>query len=320
MNKATACILGGAIGDAMGMPYEIFIGSCRSLKDIKEMVYKQRKSLKDIPHKYVVGGPFNLQAGEWTDDTSQMLCLTDSILEHKTVDIADLMRKIRKWWFNGYNSCNGTPLGLGGNTAKALYSFDEDDPYKCVGGTNPEKDAGNGSLMRLAPVPVYWHKDINEAIMMARLQTKVTHNVIEAQDGSALMTYIIWLALNGKDKDTIFGMLEKCPTLYDVNVIELTKPNAKWRTATEDDILTLPGRCLWTLEAALWCIYNTNNFESAVMKAVRLGGDSDTVGSVTGQIAGALYGMDSIPKDWINNLYHKDTILQKANNLYLANM
>lgn len=319
MDKAIASMLGGAIGDALGVTQEIFPCS-RSLVETHEQVMKQRKA-RTIPQQmYEGGGPWQhhgliLKPGEWTDDTSMMLCLADSILRMKTVDNGNLMKHFIAWWFHGYNSCNGKSLGLGGNTKNALNSFNPREPSKVVGGTDPRNDAGNGAIMRLAPVPIYWHETLDLAIDMAYLQAATTHNVSETRDGSALMTFIIWHALNGYNKDYIFNNLNEC-AIENEEIKELMDMNASWRTKTEDDIITLPGRCLWTLEAALWCVYHTNSFKDAVIKAVNLGGDADTVGSVTGQIAGAIYGLRNIPHEWLDGLHHRREIELRAIALY----
>jgi ADP-ribosyl-[dinitrogen reductase] hydrolase len=322
MDKCYGSLLGCAVGDALGIAQEIFVGSCRNLQDISEKVKKQRNKRKSIgiQTEYEDGGPwadkgFIIKAGTFTDDTSMMLCLTDSILQNETVDTADLILKFRNWWYEGYNSSTGISFGLGHNTSKALNRYDPKKPYEPTGGRNAEKDAGNGAIMRLAPVPIYWKHDLSTTLKMARAQTVTTHNVIEALDGSALLSYIIWHAINGEDKDTIFGHISKCALEHE-GIRELTSENARWKTATEDDIITLPGRCLWTLEAAIWCIHNTDNFSDAIIKAINLGGDADTVGAVTGQIAGALYGIKNIPPEWLDGLHHKSKILMRVEALY----
>jgi len=136
-------------------------------------------------------------------------------------------------------------------------------------------------------------------------------------DTSALMAFVMWHAINGQDKAAIFGLLpELQDKLLHAEVAELAMSNAKWRTAPEECIITLPSRCLWTLEAALWCVYNTSNFEDAVVKAINLGGDADTVGAITGQIAGAIYNVKSIPERWLQGLKHRDSILKRVIALY----
>jgi ADP-ribosylglycohydrolase len=131
------------------------------------------------------------------------------------------------------------------------------------------------------------------------------------------MAFIIWHGLNGKPKDIIFDMLEECPVQHE-GIRELTRKDARWRTKTKDELITLPGRCLWTLESALWCVYHTSTFKDALITAINLGGDADTVGSVTGQIAGAIYGLGGIPKDWLEDLHHCLGIVEKAIYLYYS--
>jgi ADP-ribosyl-[dinitrogen reductase] hydrolase len=325
IKKAIGSMIGGAIGDSIGFPYEIF-PKTTNLIDVHQMVLTQRKNIIINPEQpFESGGPWSsigmsLPAGSWTDDTAMMLCLSDSIMTCKTVDISDLMIRFRKWWSSGYNSCTGFAVGLGGNIRKAICSFDEDNPYKLLGGTNPDTDSGNGSLMRLAPCCVYWSNDIAlaKAIEMVKLQTATTHNTPEALDTSCIMTFIIWHGINNFTKEQIFKKLYEC-YIYITNIHckALISENASWRFKRADQIYTLPGRALWSLEAALWCVFHTNNFTEAIIRAVSLGGDADTIGSITGQIAGALYGVDNIPATWIEKVKHHKQIIQRAKALYL---
>ena len=323
LSKAQGAILGCAVGDALGITQEIFVERPNHIEVTLQQVRNQRKSRKacGLQTELEGLGPWEhitLEAGEWTDDTAMLLCLCDSILQHTTVDTADLVTKFRSWWYQGYNACrHKTSLGLGGNTQEALERFDPEHPLILTGGSNPETDAGNGALMRLAPVPVYWHASLETAMLMARKQAQTTHNVPEALDTCALMTFIMWHAINGLDKAAIFDLLPSLEGAFQhADVAKLVMANAKWRTAHEDSIITLPSRCLWTLEAALWCVYNTSTFEDAVLKAINLGGDADTVGAITGQIAGAMYGVKCIPEPWLQGLKHQDSISKRATALY----
>lgn len=315
MQLHIAPILGGAIGDALGVTQEIF-PRFRDLDEIQQQVISSRRAVPQTD--YEGNGPWSnlrLAPGEWTDDTAMMLCLADSLIDCKKLDVADLMRKFVMWLETGYNSSKPFAIGIGGNIMRSLMRFNERHPYKLCGGRDPDTDAGNGSLMRLAPVPVFWRNDLKAALDAARLQTQTTHNVPETIDGSALMAFIIWHGLNGMQKTEIFAKLRECPDLTHAGIIELTYENAAWKTKTADEIRTLPGRCLWSLEAALWCVYNSDNFEEAVIRAVNLSGDADTVGSITGQIAGAIWGLNSIPQRWIDGLAQKEHIISVASSL-----
>lgn len=310
------CAVGDARGDALGVTQEIFVERPNHIDFTLQQVREQRLSRKTrgLQIELEGGGPWEhitLEAGERTDDTAMLLCLCDSKLQHATVDTADLVTKFRSWWYQGYNACrHNMSLGIGGNTQEALERFDPEHPPTLTWGSNPDTDAGRGALLRLAPVPVYWHADLETAMLMARKQAPTTHNVQEAMDSCALMTFIMWHAINGLDTAALFDLLPSLEgTFQHAEIAELVMANVKWRTALEDRIITLPSRCLWTMEAALWCVYNTRNFEDAVLKAINLGGDADTVGAITGQIAGAIYGVKCIPERWLRGLKHADSML-----------
>lgn len=320
INKARACMLGLAIGDALGAAEETFPNA--TFDETIKKVLTQRERLRKNPLINMKANPnFHLEPGDFTDDTSMALCLADSLLINQKLNLNDLIRRFVNWWDKGYNASVkilkngkwiGYSVGLGGNTGKALKNFKKTlNPI--AGGTDPNKDAGNGAIMRMAPVALYYHNDIDMAMNMAKLQAIVTHNVSESKDGCALMAYIICCAMEGKSKDEIFNSMYMINSkLENKDIIELTKIGASWRTKDEAKILTLPGRTLWSLEAALWCIYNTNNFKDAIIKSVNLGGDADTVGAIVGQMAGAIYGMNNIPALWLDTLKHKEKIEKRA--------
>lgn len=319
-SRACASIVGGAIGDALGMCLEIFPKS-GDLEKIHAQVLNQRIESEFVTD-FQSGGPWKssgliLQAGEWTDDTAMLLCLADSLLARKSVDVGDLMMRFVQWWFKNYNACNGRSLGLGGNVKKALYAFDPRNAYELLGGTDPDKDAGNGALMRLAPVPVYYKDDFEEMIQAVKLQTATTHNVPETLEGSAIMANVIWMGIHGKSKNEIFDNIGSGLSLSHAGMIELA--SGAFKSKEEHEIRTLPGRCLWSLEAALWSVYHADSFEEAVVKAVNLGGDADTVGSIAGQIAGSIYGMEAIPDRWRDKLWHYQQIVDRAEALYGSN-
>ena len=318
LDRCKGAILGCAIGDALGITQETFVERPHHLQYTRQQVLLQRqvRRAKGCQTELEGGGPWDemrLDPGEWTDDTAMMLCLGDSLLQCGKLDTADLMIKFRSWWYEGYNACrHNMSIGLGSNTQEALERFDLKQPYTLSGGSNPDTDAGNGALMRLAFVPVFC-QDVQTAMSMARLQAQTTHNVPEAMDTCAVMAFAMWHAINGASKANMFVRLQELQhNLQHADTALLLEPNASWIYASEDDIITLPSRCLWTLEAALWCVFHTHTFEEALVKAINLGGDADTVGAVTGQIAGALYGASCIPDRWLQGLKHRNNIEQRA--------
>lgn len=323
LDKAYGAMLGGAVGDALGITQEMFVERPNHLDYTQGQVLEERENRirHGLQTEMVGGGPWEhvrLEPGEWTDDTAMMLCLCDSILQRKNIDVADLMMKFRNWWYEGYNACRkNMALGLGANTQAALERFEPHLPQQLTGGKDASTDAGNGCLMRLAPVPIYWKDDLRQALTMARIQSQTTHNVPEALDCCMVMTYVIWHGINGVGKTKIFDMLtELSSKIQHPQVAALLQSDAPWRTAASEKIITLPGRCVWTLEAALWCIHQTDTFEDAVVTAINLAGDADTVGSITGQMAGALYGAGTIPSRWLCHIKHLDKIRKRSLALY----
>jgi len=319
-DRALASILGGAIGDALGVTQEV-LPQAEGIDAVQLQVLQQRSSRAYPQTEYEGGGPWanrglTLRPGEWTDDTAMMLCLSDSILNKGEIDIADLMARFADWVTNGYNSCQEFAVGLGSNVKSAISKFDPENPNILCGGTDSSRHASNGSLMRLAPVPVYWSHDLDTALAMSRMQTATTHNVPECLDGSALMAFAVWCGINGASKEEMIMSLRNCPDLHDPSIVEIASPTAHWLGRHADDIRTLPGRCSWSLEAAFWCIHTSSGFKESVVKAINLGGDADTVGSITGQIAGALYGLEAIPESWLGNLMYADKIRTRAESLF----
>jgi ADP-ribosyl-[dinitrogen reductase] hydrolase len=318
-SKIIGIFLGCAIGDALGLPHEISPIS-NDLEQIQNQVINIRKSFLNEITDYETGGQWQdqgyvVQKGEWSDDTSMMLCLADSLIENKKIIVSDLMKRFITWWSSGYNSCLGKSIGLGGNIGRSLNRFNEDEPEKLQGGTDPTQDSGNGSLMRLGPIPIFYtNKSLKEAIEAAKYQTATTHNTPEALDASALMCFFIWLALKNYSKSFIFDNLWRCELIND-DIKELSQINAKWKNKNKNEIRTLPGRCLWSLEAAFWCIYHTDTFEDALILAINLSGDADTIGAITGQLAGAIYGCSMIPMRWYQGLQRVDKIIDTAKRL-----
>jgi ADP-ribosyl-[dinitrogen reductase] hydrolase len=315
-SRAVGAILGGAIGDALGVTNEIF-PRADSLDAIHNDVLLQRLHFDGVQTEIVGGGPWTdaglfLEPGEWTDDTAMMLCVADSLIVKSDFDAGDLMSRFFDWYERGYNSCRAHAFGVGRVVKRALENFDRANPGNPAGGSDPARDAGNGSLMRLAPVPVFYNEDLERAISVARAQSACTHHVDECLDGCALMTFLLWNGINGSKREEAVGLLNRCSGLSHPAIRELTERADRWERLHSADIRTLPGRCVISLEAALWCFLTTESFEDALVRAVNLGGDSDTVGSITGQIAGSFYGREGIPERWIRTLKFRDEIEARA--------
>lgn len=185
------CLLGLATGDALGTTLE----------------FEQPGSFEPIDDM-VGGGPFNLKPGQWTDDTSMALCLATSLAERNEFDARDQMQRYVRWWKAGYFSSTGRCFDIGTTVRTALSRFESrGDPY--AGSTDPNT-AGNGSLMRLAPVPMYFAGDAEEAIHMAADSSRTTHGAQEAVDACRYYAGLVVGALRGLGKDTLLSR-SYCP-------------------------------------------------------------------------------------------------------------
>lgn len=257
------------------------------------------------------GGHFGLAAGMWTDDTSMALCLAESLIEKRGFDAKDQMTRYLNWWRWGYLSSTGECFDIGGTTRAALSRFEESgDPYS---GSTAPRAAGNGSIMRLAPVVLYFHPTLEEVMRYSAESSRTTHAAPEALDCCRLLAYVLVRALNGDYKS---GPLEdSLAFLAEPAVREIAKG-----TFTSKDVGSIRGSgyCVESLEAALWCVHNTASFEDAVLAAANLGDDADTTAAVVGQIAGALYGIDGIPAEWRRTLHMGDEIAEMARQIHDA--
>jgi ADP-ribosyl-[dinitrogen reductase] hydrolase len=290
-DRAVGALLGLAIGDAIGTTLE----------------FVERDTHPAVTGM-IGGGTFGLDPGQWTDDTSMALCLAESLLERGRLDQHDLMTRFVRWWRQGENSCTGHCFDIGKTTQTALQRFERaGDPV--AGSTHP-RAAGNGSLMRLAPVAVRWHVDAEKAMAAAREQSVTTHAAPTAVDGCAFFAALLVEAIQGATKAQVLAprTFEAAPKIAAIAA-------GSWRGKARDQISS-SGYVVHTLEAALWCVDGTANFEEAILTAVNLGDDADTVGAVTGQIAGALYGTAGIPARWRERVAWRSRIENLAERLF----
>jgi len=256
------------------------------------------------------GGPFRLKPGEWTDDTSMALCLADSLIEtNGQFDAVDLMQRFVRWRDKGENSVNERGcFDIGITTTEALNRWLRDqNPY--AGCVDPQS-AGNGSLMRLAPVPIRFWNDDDRRCDVAKRQSRTTHAAPESIDACAVYADIVADAIAGRPRSEI---LAARTGPYAGKIQEIA--SGSWGRKTRNQIGS-SGYVAHSLEAALWCVASTADFQSAILKATNLGEDSDTTAAVAGQLAGALYGASGIPQGWLDMLARKDWIQERAAALF----
>ena len=272
-NRAAGALLGLAVGDAIGTTLE----------------FKPRDSQPRLTGM-TGGGPFRLQPGQWTDDTAMALALAASLEHDPQLDEADLMRRFTAWWETGECSCTGTCFDIGVTTSQALSRWQQTgDPF--AGSTRPDT-AGNGSLMRLAPVAIaHWRDGASRRNIAAR-QSRTTHAAPEAVDACVAFADLLAEAVAGEPRSTVLR-----PRDGDFAGAIAAIMTGSWRDRPRDAIRS-SGYVAHSLEAALWCVGRTASFADAVLLAANLADDADTTAAITGQLAGALYGLDGIPADW----------------------
>ena len=285
-------LLGLAAGDAVGTTVE----------------FRPRGSFTPLTDM-VGGGPFGLAPGEWTDDTSMALCLAASLLECG-FDPRDQLRRYLRWRDAGYWASNGRCFDIGNTVAAALRRFEASgDPH--AGSTDPQS-AGNGSLMRLAPVVLYCHPDRARAGRYAAESSRTTHAAAECLDACRLFAELLCRALDGEDRDAVLApaALAASPALE-----AITRGDYRDKPASA---IRGSGYVVASLEAALWSFATTRDFASAILKAANLGDDADTTAAICGQLAGAHYGLDGIPRPWRQRLAQAGAILELADGLHAA--
>jgi ADP-ribosyl-[dinitrogen reductase] hydrolase len=295
LNHAERCrgaLLGLAAGDAVGTTLE----------------FKPRGSFEPIDDLQG-GGPFGLNPGQWTDDTSMALCLGYSLVERGGFDAADQMDRYIRWMNEGYLSSTGTCFDIGDTVRAALVRYQSHgDPY--AGDTNP-RSAGNGAIMRLAPIPIFYYADPNDLSRYAIESTRTTHGAEECVEASVLFAHIIHRALSGATKeDILFSDVSGTWQMPKIAAIAA----GSYRDKGAPQVFGT-GYVVQSLEAALWCFHTSGNFREAILRAANLGDDADTTAAICGQIAGAHYGFGDIPVSWRRALTMREDLLRLADRL-----
>ncbi len=289
-------LLGLAVGDALGAPFE---GLARgSFDPVEDMVG---------------GGHRGLRVGTWTDDTSMALCLADSLVARRGFDLGHQLDRYLRWLRDGYLSSAEYAFGLGHTVSRALARYEmTGDPFSS--GLTEPLSAGNGSLMRLAPVPLFYAADHAEAIRLSGESSRATHATRLAIDACRYLGALIAGAASGRTKEELlaegyFGD-ELAPEVAAV-------ARGSFR---RDDPPDASGYVVHTLEAALWALARSTTFREGALLAVNLGGDTDTTAAVFGQLAGALEGEEAIPPEWRERLVRRELVERMADALYGARL
>ena len=304
-----SALFGLAVGDALGVPVEF-----------NDRSYFEKRPVVDM----LEYGTHNQPAGTWSDDSSLAFCLAESLLNGYNLE--DIASKFLQW----YNTEIWTPYGhvfdIGIATRNAIYQISKGtNPILCGG--FEENDNGNGSLMRILPLAFYLQNDSNLDLIFQKVKeiSSITH--AHFRSVFACFIYILYVLeiLDGKDKNQAYKNMQSkvngfiSENDFNIQEIHLFDRILKYNIATfsRDEIYST-GYVLYSLEASLWCVLNSNSYEETVLKAVNLGNDTDTTGAIAGGLAGLIYGFENIPEKWKNQLARKNDILGLCDKLEIS--
>ena len=302
MSKYVDSIIGHAIGDAMGVPTE----------------FCTREELLNNPVVEMKGfGSHPVPAGCWSDDTSMEIATIESFLEKDCFDYSDIMTKWVNWLYYADYTATEKVFDVGNSCLNAINNFRNGmKPLECA--PNDINLNGNGSLMRILPVALYsYSKKLKEEeiISLTNDISSLTHSHNISKLGCYIyVRYVIYL-LEGLTKEEAYKNIQSLDySFYGEEAINcysrILKSNIK--DLPLEDIKS-SGYVVDTLEASLWIIMNSNNYKDAIITSTNIGNDTDTIGAITGSMAGILYGIDNIPKSWLDKLLKKDYLIDLAN-------
>ena len=292
-------LMGFVVGDAMGVPLE----------------HKSREELLKKPVTKMLGyGYHNVPEGTWSDDTSLMIATIDSINSKCTVDLDDIALRFVSWLKHADYTPEKETFGVGSTCLEAINKYDQqrERPTEC-GGTDI-KSNGNGSLMRILPIAYYAVEKRLKEFEVLDLVSKVS-SITHAHEISIMGCYIytrfVMFLLNGKDKLSAYNMV-RCVD-YSMFGEDTQK---EYERLIKDDIsrfelkdIKSSGYVVDTLEACIWLLLKSENYTEAIIGAINLGEDTDTIAALTGGLAGITFGYESIPENWIEKIARKDYLM-----------
>jgi ADP-ribosyl-[dinitrogen reductase] hydrolase len=300
--KIISALFGIAVGDALGVPVEFDIREDLQVNLITEMTgYRTH----------------NQPLGTWSDDSSLSFCLAEALIGG--FDLNRIAENFVKWYKNAYWTPHNEVFDIGGTTRIAIQKIQKGEQPEMAGGIG-KYDNGNGSLMRILPLLFYIKdKPIEERYRLTSLVSSITHRHIRSVIACFLYLEYARYILETNDKFLAFEKLQNETSIFinslDIDLTELSYfDNILKLKINERDIneIITSSYVIHTLEASLWCFLNTDDYQSAVLKAVNLGEDADTTGAVTGGLAGLFYEVNSIPPEWLEVLVKNEEILDLA--------
>ena len=281
--------MGLAVGDAVGTTNEFKVAG--TFKPITDMVG---------------GGPFLLKPGQWTDDTSMALCIADSLLAMGHYDSFDVMERYQRWFSKGYRSSTDRCFDIGGQVRAALFDFEHEQRVPVT--AERSNRAGNGAIMRLAPVVIagFEHREIREIVATAGLSARETHYSVEAEAATEVFAALLVGALLGWAPEHIInvGWASTGPAFDEMAARVISDDpaeRASWESETSGYIVN-------GLRLAVHGLLDFPSFKDAALAIANLGGDADTNCAIYGQLGGAFYGIEAIPASWRSTLHQGEEI------------
>lgn len=304
-SKAAAAIYGTVVGDALGVPFQ----------------FKDRDDRKNHPVTDMEGyGTYCLKPGSWSDDTSMTLCLADSLAEKNTFDCTDIMEKFAKWYLKGKYTPDGKAYDVGHTCGQAIFKWGTGRYEPITWGGRGERNNGNGSLMRISPLPFYIMSKLGELAFSTEDSFNLIHDVsslthahIISLIGCDIYCAVMHQIILGTKKEELLVKAMPLIGAYIRGHEDFAKFFPVYDRLCHVNFTSLPekeikssGYIVDSLEAALWCFLTTDNYHDCVLKAVNLGYDTDSIAAIAGSLAGAYY--EEIQDDWIKKLRNKKLI------------
>lgn len=301
-------MMGVVTGDALGTPVQ----------------FVTRENVKKAPLTTMDGfGTYDMPVGAWSDDGSMALATLDSIRELGTIDYDDIMMRFVMWTSRGEYTPTGTAFDIGNTCMDAICNYARERDYQTCGKTG-ERANGNGAIMRIMPICLYGYIKnksgeitLSEAILYIHETSALTHNHLRSQIACGIYFFMIQSILDngGSITDRLQTGMDAAKEFYNREVYQ--KEWAKFkRMENLSEFAKLPeekiestGYVVDSLEAAVWSIITTDNFENALLRSVNLGDDTDTIGAITGGLAALYYGYNSIPAIWRKAVIKSEEII-----------
>ena len=306
IEKIKAVVIGHAIGDALGVPVE----------------FATRAELDKSPVTDMEGyGTYAVPAGAWSDDTSMALCTIDALAKYG-LDYNRIMENFGKWYYDGEFTPTGVCFDVGVACSQSINAYYRNGLPAVQCGQKGERSNGNGSLMRIYPIVLYLaNKDmsIDEKIEIVHTMSALTHAHTRSKIGCGIYAFVMWELLNNPTMSAVKDGLAKAEQFYkgQEELVPYSRLFEKTFIVTPRSQIKSSGYVVDTLEAVIWCLLTTSSYKDAVLKAVNLGDDTDTVAAITGSLSGLLYGYDAIPQEWKNTLIKRneiESLCEKSNN------